>query len=180
MEVAVTGPLQQTKRHTSNAAEPETMEDVKHGSLQASKRKNDCVLENKTTKKPKMGASTTPPVQGLQSNTNTVSQARTTGFFARNQKPGHTAAMPSVSTFSTAEHCRVLPADPYIECQACARDGERTDSGAAKATGEERTISNSEGGRSGGFAEEEIKRRCYGDGNTKEDKGMPPLSRLIV
>ena len=137
LDVAVTGPLQQTKRHTSNVAEPETMVDVKHGPLQASKRKNDCVLENKTTKKPKMGASTTPPVQGLQSNTNTVSEARTTRFFARNQKPGHTAAMPSVSAASTAEHCRVLPADSYIECQTCARDGKRTGSGAAKDTGKQ-------------------------------------------
>lgn len=171
MEVAVTGPLQQTKRHTSNAAEPETMEDVKHGSLQASKRKNDCILENKTAKKPKMGASTTSPVRGLQSKTNTVSQARTTSFFARNQKPGHTAAMPSVSTASTAEFCRP---DSYIECQTCARDGKRADSGAAKDTGKERKISNNEGGGSRGFAEEEIKRRWYGDGNIKEDKGMTP------
>lgn len=98
MDGVVTGPLQQIKRDPHKATELYIMEEVKQGPLHASKRKYELVLENPTVKKHKMSPSTTPPVRKLQADGNTKSPARTTSFFARNQKPGYTAAIPTVST----------------------------------------------------------------------------------
>lgn len=93
MDGVISGPFQQTKRDVPAKAQLDTMEDAKNNPLHASKRKSQDDLECKATKKPKMGPCTMPPA-------NTFKQARTTSFFVRNQKPGHTAAIPTVGTAS--------------------------------------------------------------------------------
>ena len=89
------GRLQPTKRNAFK-------EDVKYRPLQALKRKSGQDLENERTKKLKISPSTAPPSLKLTGDVKMVPQARTTSFFARNQKPGHTAAIPTVSTASKA------------------------------------------------------------------------------
>ena len=99
--------LQRTKRDAPTGVELGTMADVEHKPPQALKRKRGQDLENETKKKSKIGPSTAPPV-GEPKVVKTVPQARTSSFFARIQKPGHTAAIPTVSTVVTAIVCKLI------------------------------------------------------------------------
>ncbi len=89
----VADPLKQTERDAPEAAELDTMKDIKHGSLQASKRKAEHDLGSEITKKPKIGPTSVPPAR------------KRGGFFNSIQLPGHTAAQPTVSIASTAVFC---------------------------------------------------------------------------
>ena len=95
MDRSSIGRIQPTKRNASK-------EDVKYIPLQALKRKSGQDLENERTKKLRISPSTAPPSPKPKGDVKMVPQARTTSFFARNQKPGHTAAIPTVSTASEA------------------------------------------------------------------------------
>ena len=74
------------------------MEGAKHGHPETLKRKRGQDLENGTAKKPKIDV-------GLEADVKHVPQVRASGFFAKNQKPGFTAAPPTVSTVSTCSSC---------------------------------------------------------------------------
>lgn len=108
VDEGATNRLRHSRNNASKGAEVDTMADVKHAPLQALKRKSGQVLENETKKKPKIGPSTAPPVGELKVGVNKVPQARTSSFFARIQKPGHTAAVPTVSLAVTAILCKLI------------------------------------------------------------------------
>lgn len=93
MDGFVAGPLKQTKRDAPKVAERDTMKDVKHGPMQASKRKPEDELVNETTKKPKTGPSTIPPVR------------KPGGFMQSIQLPGFSAAPATVSVVAPAPQC---------------------------------------------------------------------------
>lgn len=101
MDGTYTNGLQQAKRNAPKVAELGTMESVKNGPLRGLKRKAGRDFESEA-KKPRIGPSTAPPVRELKVDVKAVPQARTSSFFVQNQKPGHTAAIPAVSTASTA------------------------------------------------------------------------------
>lgn len=117
---------------------------VKYAPLSALKRKSGQDLENETTKKSKIGPSTAPPVRELKVGVNKVPQARTSSFFARIQKPGHTAAVPTVSRAVTSI---TVQADLYIERQTRSGSVKRASPGIAKGAQDECGVSISEGGR---------------------------------
>ena len=89
----VAGPHKQTKRDASKVAKLDSVESVKHESLQTSKRKSEHDLGSETTKKSKIGHTTVP------------SAPKRGGFFNSIQLPGYTAARPTVSIASTAVSC---------------------------------------------------------------------------
>ena len=90
--------LQHTKSNASKAARLGTLEDAKQQPLQASKRKRGHDLEVEPKKRAKRGPSTAKPVRELKVGVNAAPQPRTSSFFMHIQKPGDTAAIPTVST----------------------------------------------------------------------------------
>lgn len=98
MDEGATNGVHHTKRNAPGAAKAGTTEAAEHGPLQGSKRKCGDDLEKESTKKSKTAPSTAPPVRELKAK---IPQARSTSFFTRNQTPGNTAAIPTVSTAST-------------------------------------------------------------------------------
>lgn len=108
MDEGATNRPQHTRNNALKGAEVENMVDVKHAPLQALKRKSGQDLENETTKKSKIGPSTAQPVGEFKVGVNKVPQPRTSSFFARIQKPGHTAAVPTVSSAVTVTLCKLI------------------------------------------------------------------------
>ena len=86
--------LQHAKSDASKAARLGTLDDAKQQSLQAIKRKRGHDLEDEPKKKAKIGPSTASPLRQLKVGVNAVPHHRTSSF----QKPGNTAAIPTVST----------------------------------------------------------------------------------
>lgn len=108
MDEGATNRLQHTRNKAPKGKEVGTMADVKHAPLRALKRKSGQDLENETKKRSKIGPSTAQPVGELKVGVNKLPQARTSSFFARIQKPGHTAAVPTVSSAVTAILCKLI------------------------------------------------------------------------
>lgn len=108
MDEGATNRLQHTRNKAPKGKEVGTMADVKHAPLRALKRKSGQDLENETKKRSKIGPSTAPPVGELKVGVKKLPQARTSSFFARIQKPGHTAAVPTVSSAVTAILCKLI------------------------------------------------------------------------
>ena len=86
------------KSNASKAARLGHLADAKQQPLQASKRKRGHDLEDEPKKKAKTGPSTASPVRELKVGVNAVPQPRTSSSFMHIQKPGNTAAIPTVST----------------------------------------------------------------------------------
>ena len=87
-----------TKSDASKAARLGTSDVARQQSLQAIKRKRGQDLEDEPKKKAKIGPSTASPVRELKVGVNEVPRHRTSSFFMQIQKPGNTAAIPTVST----------------------------------------------------------------------------------
>ena len=90
--------LQHTKSDVSKGARLGTLDDAKQEPPQAIKRKRGHDLEDEPKKKAKIGPSTASPLRELKVGVNAVPQHRTSSFFMHIQKPGNTAAIPTVST----------------------------------------------------------------------------------
>ena len=88
----VVGPPKQAKRDAPRVVASDSMDNIRHGPRQASKRKAGRD-QGHATKKPKIGPTDLP-------------QARKAGGFMKSiQLPGYTAALPTVSIASTATFC---------------------------------------------------------------------------
>ena len=103
-----TNRLQHTKSDASKAARSGTSEDAKQQPLQAIKRKRGQDLEDEPKKKAKIGPSTASPLRELKVGVNAVPQHRTSSFFMHIQKPGNTAAIPTVSTVIKIFSCQLI------------------------------------------------------------------------
>ena len=97
--------LQHTKSDASKAAGLGILDDAKQQPLQATKRKRGQDLEDEPKKKAKIGPSTASP---LKAGVNAAAQHRTSSFFMHIQKPGNTAAIPTVSTAIKINFCLLI------------------------------------------------------------------------
>ena len=103
--------LQHTKSDASKAvvaARLGTLDDAKPEPLQAIKRKRGHDVEDEPKKKAKIDPSTASPLQELKVGINAVPGHRTSSFFMHIQKPGNTAAIPTVSTAIWMNSCQLI------------------------------------------------------------------------